>query len=264
MVGGEWPTGVRETAIAAAKPTYASIGGFTVVVRKAGGTLTGVVLDAEKKPVTEGRVLVQTVNKRQGAMVDTDKGGRFSIPDINPDVYRIQAEAGNWRSKENLVVLLPDKEVTLEIPLAEVIPGGEQRVKVILDKIRIMNDRDPCLKGKGELTFTAAVVPDNDNSRKQLTRLPKQGFFKISDRPGENELRLEISLFDGVVKSNTLEISITGKEIDFFDPDDELNRYHRIFSGDSETWYGQYYPTDEYLDREDVGDWALWYRIIRA
>ena len=54
-----------------------------------------------------------------------------------------------------------------------------------------------------------------------------------------------------------------GISLALFDPDDELNRYHREFCGDPETWYGQYSPSDEYLDKEDVGDWALWYRIVR-
>lgn len=145
----------------------------------------------------------------------------------------------------------------------EVGPGAGKRIKVILDKIQIMNDHDPCIKGMGELTFTAVVVPDDDPSRKQVTRLPSEGVYKVSDKPGKNSLNIGVILFDGLVKHRALSISISGKEIDLFDPDDELNRYHRIFSGDPETWYGQYSPTDEYLDRENVGDWALWFRIVR-
>ncbi|MDY6857278.1 MAG: hypothetical protein SWO11_21765 [Thermodesulfobacteriota bacterium] len=43
-----------------------------------------------------------------------------------------------------------------------------------------------------------------------------------------------------------------------------MNRYYRAFSGDPDSWYGHYHPSDEYLDREDVGDWALWYRIVSS
>lgn len=264
LVGGEWPPQVRAAAATTHWSTYAPIGGFTVVVRRGSATLTGIVLDAEKRPAAEARVWVQTANHRQGATVTTGRDGRFTLEAINPDVYRLRAEAGTWRAKEQYVVLLPGKEVTVEIPLAEDSPGGAQRVKVILDKIRIMNDHDPCLRGPGELTFTAVVVPDNDTSRTQVTRLPAQGVYTISDRPGENDLPLDVTLFEGVVHHNTLELVISGKEIDHFDPDDELHRYHRRFTGDSSQWYGQYAPTDEYLDREDVGDWALWYRIVRG
>lgn len=264
LVEGDWPGNARETAFATHLPAYAPIAGFTVMVRKGSTTLKGIVLDAKKKPVENARVLIHTVDNLQGAVLTTDRSGRYTSMEINPNVYRVSADAGNWRSKEQILVLLGGKEKPVELQLTEEISGGEKRIKVILDKIRIMNDHDPCLKGKGELTFTAVVVPDNDESRKQVTRLPAKGVYEISDMPGENELRLDVAIFDGLVKNRALSISITGKEIDFFDPDDELNRYHRVFAGDPEKWYGQYYPTDEYLDREDVGDWALWYRIVRA
>lgn len=140
----------------------------------------------------------------------------------------------------------------------------ERRIKIILDRIRILNDRDPCLKGKGELIFTAVVVPDNDNSRRQVTRLPLIGHYRIGDKPRENDLNLVIPIFEGNVWKKALSITISGKEIDIFDPNDELMRYHREFSGDPETWVGKYYPSDEYLDKEDVSDWMVWYKIIEV
>jgi len=27
---------------------------------------------------------------------------------------------------------------------------------------------------------------------------------------------------------------------------------------------GEYSPDDEYLDKEDVGEWAIWYRIMKG
>jgi hypothetical protein len=50
-------------------------------------------------------------------------------------------------------------------------------VKIILDQIRIMDDHAPCIKSKGERTFTAVVAPDNDDSRKQATHLPAKGVY---------------------------------------------------------------------------------------
>lgn len=141
---------------------------------------------------------------------------------------------------------------------------NEKRIKVILDRIRILDDHDPCLKDKGELTFTAIVVPDNDVSRRQVTRLPPIGHYKIGDKPRENDLNLVIPIFEGNVWKKSLNITISGKEIDIFDPNDELMRYHREFSGDPETWIGKYFPSDEYLDKEDLRDWMVWYKIIKA
>jgi hypothetical protein len=212
----------------------------------------GTVLDKENKPVAEAKIFIRTVNDLQGAVITTDKKGLYAFPDINPDVYYIHAETENCHSKEQTVVLLKGKEEELKLHLTEEIPVTGKHVKVVLDKIRIMDDHDSCIKGKGELTFTSVIVPDNDDSRKQVTRLPAKGVYHVSDKPGENEIRLEVTLFDGIVTNRFLSISISGKEIDVFDPDD-----------DTDTWCGQYYPSDEYIDREDVGDWALWYRIIR-
>lgn len=262
LVEGDWGTNVRATAFAAVLPNFAPIGGFTVIVNRGAATLKGQVLDAEGQPATEARVFVRTVNDRQGAVLTTAADGHYALPDINPDVYRVWAEAGTWRSKEQIVVLLTGTEAVADLPLTEAIPIDGSRVKVILDKIRIMDDQDPLCKREGELVFTAVVVPDDDAPRKQVTRLPASGVYKVSDKPGENDVSIGATLFDGVVKDRSLSITISGKEIDLFDPDDELNRYHRKFFGAPETWYGQYYPADEYLDREDVGDWALWYRIV--
>ena len=66
------------------------------------------------------------------------------------------------------------------------------------------------------------------------------------------------------MNNKSLSFIITGKEIDLFDPDDKLARYHREFAGSPVEWYGKYYPDDEYLDAEDVGGWAIWYRILRG
>ena len=263
LVQGEWPDEARAATHATNLPSYAAIAGFTVTIRKGGSTLKGTVLDIKGKPVAGANIYIRTVNDLQGAVIATDKKGHYALQDINPDVYFMHAETEKWHSREEMVVLQSGKQEELKLHLTEETPVEGKPVKVILDKIRIMNDRDPCIKGKGELTFTSVVVPDNDASGKQVTRLPGKGVYHVSDKPGENEIRLEVTLFDGIVKNRSLSMSISGKEIDFLDPDDELNRYRRVFSGDPDTWYGQYYPSDEYLDREDVGDWALWYRIIR-
>lgn len=261
---GDWPDDARPLAQAVQVPNFAPIAGFTVTIKTGSTTLKGTVLNAETKPATGAKVLLRTVDDRQGAVLETDEKGNYAFPDINPDVYILWAESGTWRSKEQTVVLFSDQEEKVELSLDERIPEGESRVKVILDKIRILSDQDPCLKGKGELTFTAVVVPDSDDSRKQVTRLPATGVYHVADKPGENDIELRVTVFDGVVKNRQLAIGITGKEIDTFDRDDVLNRYHRSFAGDPGTWYGEYYPSDEYLDREDVGEWAVWYRIVRA
>jgi len=261
LVEGDWGNDARKATTKGFSQNFAPIAGLTATIQRGAGNLKGQVVDDQGKPRAEARVFVRTVNDQQAGVLTADGNGRYAAADINPDVYKVWAEYGTWRSKEQILVLLKGGTQEAVLPLTEKATAGKQ-VKVILDKIRILDDHDPCLKGKGELTFSTVIVPDNDPSRKQVKRLPPDNVYKVSDTPGKNDVTIGACIFSGEIKNNALSITISGKEIDFFDPDDELKRYHRQFCGAPETWQGQYCPTDEYMDREDVGDWALWYRII--
>ncbi len=241
----------------------AGFAGLTVVIRKGSGALKGVVLDRDQKPAAGAKIFLRTINDLQGAVVTAGKDGAFDFETINEDVYKMRAEGNGWRSGEIIIPLGDGRVEDLKVDLLEP-PGDEDLVRVVIDRIRILDDSDPCIKGKGELTFTSVVVPDHDATRKQKTRLPDYGVYHVSDKAGENDIDLGVTVFHGEVKNNHLSFSISGKEIDLFDPDDELARYHREFAGDPTGWYGKYMPGDEYLDAENVGDWAIWYRILRG
>ncbi len=237
--------------------------GLTVVIKKGAGTIKGVTLDRDGNPAAGAKVFLRTINDLQGAVARTGEDGAFNFEAINADVYKLAAEGAGWRSKEKIISLTDGRVEDLKIDLLEPF-GDEDLVKVVIDKIRILDDKDPCIKGKGELTFTSVVVPDNDTDRKQVTRLPEDGVYHMGDKPGKNDIELGVTVFQGVVKNKSLSFTISGKEIDLFDPDDQLARYHREFTGNPAEWYGKYYPGDEYLDAEDVGGWAIWYRILRG
>ncbi len=260
LVAGDWGEEVRAPAAAVEQPGFAPLAGFTIVVKKGAATVRGTVADREHRPVPQARVFLRTADDLQGATLLAGASGEFAARDVNPDVYFVRAQAGDWRSAETMVVLTSGREEVVRLDLTR--PDTGKRVEVILDRIRILNDKDPCLKGKGEIKFAAEVVPDNDPSRRQATRLPARGSYKVSQKAGKNDLDLGVTLFDGLVKNHSLKIAISGKEGDLFDPDDQLSRYFRELSGDCDSWAGQYRPNDEYLDREDVDEWALWYRIV--
>ncbi len=137
------------------------------------------------------------------------------------------------------------------------------RIRVILEKVRILDDRDPCFKGAGEFHFNACVAFNDDTCRLHFRRLPQYGYYKISDRPGRNEQVIDTCLFDGfVAEEDRMTVSLLPVEEDLLDPDDELSRYRRIFNGPPETWAGLYAPSDKSQgDPETLGDWLVWYRI---
>lgn len=137
------------------------------------------------------------------------------------------------------------------------------KMRVVLEKIQILEDRDPWIKGRGEIRFAARVYTANNGGRLQETRLPTQGVYKISDRPGQNMLELDQVLFEDYA-ADDLRIEIVGVEEDTFDPDDTVGKYTRLFSGPAETWFGSYGPNGEVVDPEDMLTWRIWYRIERA
>jgi len=136
-------------------------------------------------------------------------------------------------------------------------------VRVVLEKVRVLDDSDPCIKGAGELVFNACVAFNDDPCRRHFRRLPHCGHYRISDRPGRNEQIIRQCIFEGfVAEADRMALSILPVEHDLIDPDDVLSRYRRIFNGPPETWIGTYGPGDEGLgDPEAVGDWQVWYRI---
>lgn len=136
------------------------------------------------------------------------------------------------------------------------------RIRVVLEKIRILDDHDPWFKGAGEFRFHTSVAFNNDPCRAVEKRLPHRGAFKISDVAGRNELALDACVFDGyVAESDRMTVSIVPVEQDLFDPDDVLPRYRRSFEAPPEAWVGRYRPGDEAADPETASDWQVWYRI---
>ena len=140
-----------------------------------------------------------------------------------------------------------------------VVQGGK-KVRVVLDKIRITDDREPFFKGKGEFRFSAKVwTPDNEGILTEHI-FPDHGVFRLSDLPGSNEVTFDAVLFEDWAEG-TLAIEVGGVELDTFDPDDRLVPFKRVFTGDPAAWHGHYAPTGEAIDPQDLRGWQIWFRI---
>ena len=137
------------------------------------------------------------------------------------------------------------------------------RIRVILEKVRILDDKDHWLKGAGEFQFDSCIAFNGDACRRHFRRLPDYGSYKISDRNGHNEQVIDTCVFDGfVAEQDWMTISLLPAEKDLLGPDDKLSRYGRVFDAPPETWVGRYRPGDEgQTDPEAPGDWLVWYRI---
>ncbi len=137
------------------------------------------------------------------------------------------------------------------------------KLRVVIDKIEILNDIDPWIKGKGEIVFQVRVHTPANGGVTQETRLPSTGVYRVSDRPGKNILELNEQVFSGYA-AGELWIEVVASELDTFDPDDLLGKYTRGLCGPVGDWFGEYGPGNQVVEPEDMIFWRLWYRVERA
>ena len=81
------------------------------------GAVAGVVTDVSGKPVSGAAVEIvqQETDRRRNAT--TDAAGEFTVSDLPPGVYRIEAEREGYRKGVQTFTLPLDREVWIEIPL---------------------------------------------------------------------------------------------------------------------------------------------------
>jgi photosystem II stability/assembly factor-like uncharacterized protein len=136
------------------------------------------------------------------------------------------------------------------------------RIRIVLDKIRILDDHEPWYKGKADVNILSKISFNEDEHRNIYRSIPLDGIMKISDKPGKNEKTLGICLFDGYVgESDQLSLSIFPTERDTFDPDDPYTPFIYHFEGSPETWVGSYGPDHSHHDKEKMQDWMVWYTV---
>lgn len=140
-----------------------------------------------------------------------------------------------------------------------------QRIRVILWMVKILDNLEPAWEDEGEFRFTARVASRNRGGLEEVTRLPrKKDYYRISDHPAWNELRLDEVLFEGEIDDH-LEVEIRGEDVDFASADDPLETYHRVWEGDPSEWFGLYHPGDEGSDDpERLSNWWVYLKIEEA
>lgn len=175
----------------------------------------------------------------------------------------LQKQVTFTRKRAKALVALSNEEHPHGDPLQWSDPTEKQhgqRMKITLEKIEILDDREPFFKGKGEFRFYSKVfTPDNGGILRKRA-FPDKAHFKLGDTPGENAVELNSVIFDDFV-ANALSVQIGGLELDTFDPDDKLCTYKRVFTGSPADWIGHYSAHTGEMNMEHIGGWKLWYSI---
>ena len=133
-------------------------------------------------------------------------------------------------------------------------------VTITLDRIRILDPKDHCLKGKGELSFDVVVAPGGSPSRAVRTRVPERGVLKLG---ADDFVEPGLKVYEGFVEPGALvSVTIGGREFDWFlifKREEALARYHRTLR--PEPGVQKYAPGDESQDPESLSDWQVWYTV---
>jgi hypothetical protein len=245
---------IRKPYIKEFRERHARWSGFDLIIQNEDTELNGIINDPAGNPLPNAMILIQTANKRQSAIIRSDKEGHYRFPNINPDVYKITAITKDRYTKP-VFVTVPHKEkgIRFDFMKAEFIEG--KPVKIILEKIRIVNAHRPFFLPAGKFIFSACITPDNDASKKTVIRFPEKGKLKLSDKSGKNECNPKIILFEGPVKES-FELTMSSPASDKEGHKEKLKKYNISFSGDPDKWYGL-------KAKQEAGDWQICYRILR-
>jgi hypothetical protein len=87
------------------------------------------------------------------------------------------------------------------------------RIRIVLEKVRNLDDHEPWFKGRGEFRFAAAVRFNNDTCAGTLLACRSARSLKIGDSRESNERTLNACLFDGfVAETDRMELAILPEE----------------------------------------------------
>jgi hypothetical protein len=126
-----------------------------------------------------------------------------------------------------------------------------KRVRVVLDRIKVLDTDGPLVQGRGQVSLTARVASAANGGIEVVTRLPTTGGIPVGANGAVIEIGKEI--FRGIAEGE-LEVEVWGGD----KPDAHCHYRRTIKPGTA------FRPSDEPRDPENVGDWQLWYHVEPA
>ncbi|HEX2027122.1 MAG TPA: hypothetical protein VHF25_03905 [Nitriliruptorales bacterium] len=130
------------------------------------------------------------------------------------------------------------------------------KVRVILEKVRILDRRHPTVDGTREIGLDVLVRTDDRGGTEQRTRLPSVGHYRLVS---PWSFKLAETAFEGEVDEHLrIRIALADRTAG-----QSLDVYEREFTSQPESWPGRYAP-DQAAGPEHLGFWQIFYRIERV
>ena len=175
------------------------------------------------------------------------------------------ASDGSYLAELNLAPGAPLPEPTLRFGTHSLQLGSQgrsRRVRVTLERVRLLGRHEPWFTRPGQMHFESVVIPNGDPHRAVRCRIPAKGAFTAT---GTAPVEVDTVIFDDFVERGaTLGLLLGGVGLDpmhGFVSHNPLARYRRFLGGAIQSWAGTWQPGDERDDPEALADWQLWYRI---
>jgi hypothetical protein len=76
------------------------------------------------------------------------------------------------------------------------------QIRVTLRRIKILDNLEPFFKETGEFRFRPKVSSEAGEGFSRETRFPEEGHYSLSDKPGQNYVTLNKTLYEGKADEN--------------------------------------------------------------
>ena len=139
-------------------------------------------------------------------------------------------------------------------------PGHGTRLRIVIEKVKILDAFGPLVHGSGQLQLSVRVSSAGGSGPGAVTALPASGAYAVAPQPEGQVIKIDSEVFRGAPSEELV--------IEVFAADNKGKEhgcsYRRVFKGKPESWIGSYKPSDQQPDPENIGDWQLWYTIDKA
>src|SRR5262245_16280400 len=108
-------------------------------------------------------------------------------------------------------------------------PRG-RKLRVTLDRVQILDTKEPFFKPFGEIRLRARVSTQNNGGVVRETTAPEQGAFCVRGQGDKSMVELDLPIFEGWVEDH-LEVELRAVEVDRLSRDEAYQTYRRIHRG---------------------------------
>lgn len=149
------------------------------------GSVAGVVVDVNGRPVMDAQVIIATGPAHPDIAAVTDRRGRFLLAGLSSGRYIVQAGAIGWQAREVGVTIPPGGQVRIEIRLNRRDPGPapDGIEELPGDDVSSEDDQEGIPELPGEDPPAEVPIPEEPNRPRRQPRRDQPTEEPIPEEP---------------------------------------------------------------------------------